>query len=114
VNTLTVSITDRRRELGILKAVGAVRGQIRRTIWLEALTVAVLGIVLGCAVGAINLYYVLDIVRRDVAGLRLDYEYPVFTMLGLAPIILGAAFVAAIWPAESALRVPLVEALEYE
>jgi putative ABC transport system permease protein len=114
VNTLTVSITDRRRELGVLQAVGALRGQIRRTIWLEALAVAVLGIVLGCAIGAINLYYVLDIIQRDVAGLRLDYQYPTATVLGLTPAILGAAFAAAIWPAESALRVPLVEALQYE
>ena len=39
VNTLTVSITDRRRELGVLQAVGGLRGQIRRTIWLEALAI---------------------------------------------------------------------------
>jgi putative ABC transport system permease protein len=39
VNTLTVTITDRRRELGVLKAIGAVRGQIRGTIWIEALVV---------------------------------------------------------------------------
>jgi putative ABC transport system permease protein len=114
VNTLTVSITDRRRELGVLQAVGALRGQIRRTIWLEALAVAAIGIILGCAVGAINLYFVLDIVQRDVAGLRLDYQYPVVTVLTLVPAILGAAFAAAIWPAESALRTPLVEALGYE
>jgi putative ABC transport system permease protein len=114
VNTLTVSITDRRRELGVLQAVGALRGQIRRTIWLEALAVAAIGIILGCAVGAINLYFVLDIVQRDVAGLRLDYQYPVATVLTLVPAILGAAFAAAIWPAESALRTPLVEALGYE
>ena len=37
VNTLTVSITDRRRELGVLQAVGGLHGQIRRTIWIEAL-----------------------------------------------------------------------------
>ena len=36
VNTLTVSITDRRRELGVLQAVGGLRAQIRRTIWLKA------------------------------------------------------------------------------
>jgi putative ABC transport system permease protein len=114
VNTLTVSITDRRRELGVLQAVGALRGQIRRTIWLEALAVAAIGVILGCAVGAVNLYYVLDIVQRDVAGLRLDYQYPVGTVLTLVPAILGAAFAAAIWPAEAALRMPLVEALEYE
>lgn len=114
VNTLTVSIADRRREIGVLQAVGALRSQIRQTIWIEALAVAALGLVLGCAAGALNLYYVLDIVRRDVAGMRLDYQYPVAIVLPLVPGILGAAFVAAIWPAESALRTPLVEALEYE
>ncbi len=41
VNTLTVSITDRRRELGVLRAVGGLRGQIRRTIWMEALSIGV-------------------------------------------------------------------------
>ena len=40
VNTLTVSITDRRRELGVLQAVGGLRNQIRHTIWLEALSIA--------------------------------------------------------------------------
>jgi putative ABC transport system permease protein len=114
VNTLTVSIADRRRELGVLQAVGALRAQIRRTIWLEALAVGALGVILGSILGALNLYYVLDVVQRDVAGLRLAYEYPVSTMLTLVPAILGAAFAAAIWPAESALRMPLVEALEYE
>ena len=114
VNTLTVSITDRRRELGVLRAVGALRGQIRHTIWIEALSVATLGLILGYALGAINLYYILQIVHRDIAGLRLDYVFPVSTVLALVPIILGAAFVAAVWPAESAVRGSLVEALEYE
>lgn len=114
VNTLTVSIADRRRELGVLRAVGALRGQIRRTIWLEALALALVGLVLGSVLGAVNLYYVLDIVQRDVAGLRLDYVYPITIVLALGPAILAAAFAAAIWPAEAALRVPLVEALEYE
>jgi putative ABC transport system permease protein len=114
VNTLTVSITDRRRELGVLKAVGGLRGQIRRTIWLEALSVAALGLVLGYALGAINLYYIIQIVHHDIAGMRLEYQFPVSTVLALVPTILGAALVAAIWPAESAVRGSLVEALEYE
>ena len=114
VNTLTVSITDRRRELGVLRAVGGLHGQIRRTIWIEALSIGVLGLVLGYVLGAINLYYVLQVVRHDIAGLRLDYQFPVGTVLALVPAILGAAFVAAIWPAESAVHGSLVEALEYE
>jgi putative ABC transport system permease protein len=114
VNTLTVSITDRRRELGVLQAVGGLHGQIRRTIWIEALSIAVLGLVLGFAFGAVNLYYILQIVHRDIAGMRLAYEFPVSVTLGLIPTMLAAALVAAIWPAESAVRGSLVEALEYE
>lgn len=114
VNSLTVSITDRRRELGVLRAVGAVRGQVRRTIWMEALSVAVLGLVLGFGFGAVNLYYILEMVQRDFAGMRLDYVFPFSVAAVLVPTMLGAAFVAAIWPAESAVHASLVEALEYE
>ena len=114
VNTLTVSITDRRRELGVLRAVGALKNQVRRTIWMEAVSTGLLGIVLGNALGAINLYYVLEVVRRDIAGMRLEYQYPVTVALAVAPIILGAAFLAAIWPSAAAVRGSLVEALEYE
>jgi putative ABC transport system permease protein len=114
VNTLTVSITDRRRELGVLQAVGGLRGQIRRTIWMEALSIGTLGLVLGFVLGAANLYYILQIVHRDIAGMRLAYEYPVQVTLGLIPTILAASFVAAIWPARSAVGGSLVEALEYE
>ena len=114
VNTLTVSITDRRRELGVLQAVGGMRGQIRRTIWLEALAMAAIGMVLGLALGAGQLYYSLGLSERDIAGVRLPYEYPYQIALWLTPIMLAAAFVAAIGPAESAVRGSLVEALEYE
>jgi putative ABC transport system permease protein len=114
VNTLTVSITDRRRELGVLQAVGGLRGQIRRTIWLEALSIGTLGLALGFGLGAVNLYYILQIVHEDIAGMRLDYSFPIGTALALVPTILGAAFIAAIWPAESAVHGSLVEALEYE
>ena len=114
VNTLTVSITDRRRELGVLQAVGGLRGQIRRTIWMEAVSIGSIGLVLGFALGAVNLYYMLQIVQRDIAGMRLDYEFPAAVALGLVPMILASAFVAALWPAESVVHGSLVEALEYE
>jgi putative ABC transport system permease protein len=114
VNTLTVSITDRRRELGVLQAVGGLRAQIRRTIWIEALSIGALGLTLGYTLGAVNLYYILQIVHHDIVGLRLDYRFPFAVVLSLVPTILGAAFIAALWPAESAVRGSLVEALEYE
>jgi putative ABC transport system permease protein len=114
VNTLTVSITDRRRELGVLQAVGGLRNQIRGTIWLEALAVGTVGLILGLALGALQLYYSLHISAEDMAGLRLSYEYPYSIALFLLPGILLVAFLSAIAPAETVVRGSLVEALEYE
>lgn len=114
VNTLTVSITDRRRELGVLQAVGGLRQQVRRTVWMEALAIGAIGLALGVALGAVSLYYSLEMARRDLAGMRLDYVFPGPLALGLGPVILAAAWLAALGPAESAARGSLVEALEYE
>lgn len=114
VNTLTVSITDRRRELGVMRAVGGLRRQVRQTIWLEALAIGWIGIVLGFALGALNVYYSVGMVRRDLGGVELDYIFPLPLAAALVPVILGAAFIAAIGPAEAAVRGGLVEALEYE
>jgi len=114
VNTLTVSIADRKRELGVLQAVGGLRNQVRHTIWMEAAAIGVLGLAIGFALGGVHLYYILDVARRDVAGLRLDYLYPYGIALLLVPVMLGSAFVSALGPAEGAVRASLVEALEYE
>ena len=114
VNTLTVSIADRRRELGVLQAVGGLRNQIRHTIWMEAVTIGVLGLAIGFALGAVHLAYILEITRRDLAGLRLEYQFPVEIALLMLPVLLGSALLSALGPAESAVRGSLVEALEYE
>ncbi len=114
VNTLTVSIMDRRRELGVLQAVGGLRQQIRHTVWMEAATIGLVGTILGLALGAVNLYYVLQITQRDLSGMRLDYQFPLGIALAILPTIMIAALLAALWPAESAVRGTLVEALEYE
>jgi putative ABC transport system permease protein len=114
INTLTVSISDRRRELGIIQAIGGLRGQVRRMIWVEAVLIGAIGLILGLLLGAAALYYVREIGGRDIAGIRLAYEYPFGIVALLIPAILGAAFLSALAPAEAAVRARLVEALEYE
>ena len=114
VNSLTVTIADRRRELGILQAVGALRSQVRTAIWMEAACIAVIGVLLGLVVGAVQLYCVLELSYRDYPGLRFDYVYPATLAALLFPVMLFTAWVAALGPAESSVRGSLVEALEYE
>jgi putative ABC transport system permease protein len=114
INTLTVSIADRRRELGVLRAVGGLRHQIRGTIWLEALAVGAIGLVLGLLLGAVNLYYQLEVLARGLVGMPLSYEFPYPMASWLIPTILTVSLVSAIGPGENAVRSSLVEALEYE
>lgn len=114
VNSLTVSITDRRRELGILQAVGGLRRQVRRAVWTEAAGIGLLSLALGLALGALILFYYLEALREDLAGMRLDYHYPTRIALWMVPTLMAAAWLAALAPAESAVRGSLLEALEYE
>jgi putative ABC transport system permease protein len=114
VNSLTVSITDRRRELGVLQAVGGLRRQVRQAIWMESFGIGLVSTLMGLALGALILFYYLGIIREDMAGIRLEYIYPVRIALLLIPTMLLVAWVSALGPAESAVRASLVEALEYE
>jgi putative ABC transport system permease protein len=114
LNSLAVSISERKREIGVVRAIGGLAMQVRRSIWLEAVCIGLVGLILGFALGAVNLYYTLEVVRRQFAGMALDYTFPLQLSLQLIPIILLAAIVAGVGPAEYAVRTNLVEALEYE
>lgn len=114
VNSLTVSVADRRRELGILRALGGFPNQVRWAIWMEAFTVGLVSVVLGLTLGAVVLYLQLELSTRNFPGFRFDYLYPYGVAALLFPIVLLAALIGAVMPAESAVRGSLVEALEYE
>jgi putative ABC transport system permease protein len=113
-NTLLVSVTDRRREFATLRAVGALRINVRLSVWLEAVTIAAIGVILGAAFGAIDLSYQLKVVWRDYAGLTLGYAFPVRLALILGATMICAAWVSALAASEISVRNSLVEALAYE
>ena len=83
-----MTIADRRRELGVLQAVGGLRRQVRRAVWMEAATLAVVCVVLGLGLGALHLYFVLQISERDYPGLHFDYTYPYGIALSLFPVMI--------------------------
>jgi putative ABC transport system permease protein len=114
VNSLTVSVIDRRRELAVLQAVGGLRSQVRQCIWIEAGVLGLLGVILGTAVGSAMLWFNVYLTRLDSFGYRFEYLYPYGFAGLLVPVILGSAFLASLWPAELAVRGSLIEALEYE
>ena len=73
-------------------------------------SVAVVGFVLGLALSVVNIFYALSI----FSGHALEFRFPTLLAAALLPMLVAAALVAAITPAEAAVRAPLVSALEYE
>jgi len=113
-NTLLVAVTDRRREFAVVRAIGAFRNQVRKSVWLEATGLAAIGVTLGVAFGAIDLLYERQIVRHDYAGLTLNYDFPVLLVFLLGVGLIVTAWISCLAAAEMAARHSMVEALEYE
>jgi putative ABC transport system permease protein len=110
VNTLALSIHERTRELGLLRAVGTSRRQVRRIVRYEAVITALIGAVLGAVLGV--LFAV--IVSRPLADEGFILSIPVGTLLILLLLAMVAGVIAAIGPARRASRLDVLEALAYE
>src|SRR5205085_2228334 len=110
VNTLALSIYERTRELGLLRAVGMSRRQVRRIVRYEAVITALIGAVLGAVLGVV--FAIL--VSRPLADEGFTLKFPVGTLLLLLVLAAVAGVLAAIGPARRASRLDVLEALAYE
>jgi putative ABC transport system permease protein len=110
VNTLALSVIERTREIGLLRAIGLTRPQLRRMIRLESVAIALLGSVLGVGMGIVF----GTAIQRSLAGQGLELVYPIgqiVAFLGAAALI-GVA--AAAWPAWRAGRLQVLTAIATE
>jgi putative ABC transport system permease protein len=110
VNTLALTIYERTRELGLLRAVGMSRRQVRRMVRYEAVITALIGGLLGAVLGVV--FAVLA--SRPLADEGFVLTIPVGTLVGLLILALVAGVVAAIGPARRASRIDVLEAVAYE
>jgi putative ABC transport system permease protein len=108
VNTLVLTVFERTRELGMLRAVGMSRRQVRRMIRHESVVTALLGAALGIPLGVVLALLVGSAIKYSV------FTVPVGTLVTfvIAAIIVG--IVAAIFPARRAGRLNVLQALQYE
>jgi putative ABC transport system permease protein len=113
-NTLVISVAERRRELGILKALGTERRQVAALIVFEALGISCVGSVVGYALGTYLIHYASDAISAANTGWTLPYTFPWGIALGLAPLLVVVTVLAALYPAKLALSVSPAEALEFE
>jgi putative ABC transport system permease protein len=108
VNTLVLTVFERTREIGMLRAIGMTRPQTRRMVRHESVITAliggVLGIVLGIVLGGLLIYKVDFIV----------FSLPIVSLIVFALAAIFVGILAAIFPARRASRLNILEALQYE
>lgn len=110
--TLSLLIRERRRQLGMLMAVGGSPGQVRLMVVLEAFLMGAAGHIVGMGCGLLLSYFLIFVVNKQSFGWTFLYEVPPWTGLISFILILLTAMLAAIPPANAASRVNLAELLK--
>jgi len=112
INTLAMSVIERTREIGVLRALGASRWQVRATMVDESVMITIAGAVVGVLAGTVIGYAWLRGVDEVLPGLTFHFPGPIVVAVAIASVVLGV--LAAIWPARRAARLKVIEALVYE
>jgi putative ABC transport system permease protein len=110
VNTLILTIHERTREIGMLRAIGMSRRQVRGMIRYESVITAMIGAIIGAALGL--LLAIVAVTALEDEGFVLSIPYPLLVIMLILAAVAGVA--AAIAPARRASRLNVIEALQYE
>lgn len=108
INTLALSVVERKREIGMLRAVGMLRAQVRRAIYLESTLIAVFGAIVGVVLGlSFGALFVRTLRNEGLTHIAVPIGQAV-VMLVLAALV---GVLAALWPAVRAARTKPLEAI---
>jgi putative ABC transport system permease protein len=113
INTLTMNVVERTREIGTLRGLGMTRRQVAKMILAEAGMMGIAGGALGILFGALMSRTVLSSMNR-MAGFRLEFALPVAGVVVSLVIALVISQLAALWPAQRASRLRIIEAIQFE
>jgi putative ABC transport system permease protein len=110
VNTMILSVFERTRELGMLRALGMTRRQARRMVRQESVITALIGAALGLPLGV----FLAGIVTRGLSDQGIGFHLPVASLAAFTAVAGIAGVLAAIPPARRASRLDVLHALQYE
>lgn len=108
VNTLALSVLERTREIGMLRAVGMLRVQLRRTVYREAALVAVFGALLGVAIGTLFGWAMVAALAEEGIDVLV---VPVGNLAAYVLVAAAAGVLAALWPGYRAGRMNVLDAI---
>ncbi|RZS80058.1 putative ABC transport system permease protein [Motilibacter rhizosphaerae] len=108
INTLALSVVERTREIGLLRAVGMSRRQLRRMVRYESVVISVFGAVLGIVLGLVLGLVLLQMVRSSGLSATRVPGVQIVVFLVLAAVV---GVLAAVWPARRASRLDVLRAI---
>ncbi len=111
---LLISVIQRRRELGVLRAVGATQGQVLRSVLAEAVLMGSIGTVIGLLVGVPVEWYCVEVIMFEEAGFGFPFRIPWREAVIIGAASMLTATLAGIWPAIRTSRLRIPEAIAYE
>lgn len=114
VMALLISVLQRRRELGLLRAVGASRGQILLSVLVEAALMGIIGAAIGLLVGVPIEWYVLKVIMLEETGFAFPVRIPWREAALVGSVAFATATIAGLGPAVHAMRMRIAEAIAYE
>ncbi|MFC9622759.1 ABC transporter permease [Streptomyces sp. NPDC056930] len=109
VNTLAMAVFERRRELGLLRAIGLDRGGVKRMVRLESVLISVFGAAIGMAFGVFLAWAAGTTMTVTLPELHTVLPYPKLLLMLLAAVLVGLA--AAQWPARRAARLDVLDSI---
>jgi putative ABC transport system permease protein len=112
--SLTILVTERRREISILRAVGASRGQIEAFVLWEAGIIGLLGSFLGIVAGLALAWMLSFVINVSFFGWTISWATPWRFLLGLPVAVIAAALVAGYGPARQAARLDIADGVKME
>ncbi|HMI98302.1 MAG TPA: FtsX-like permease family protein [Gaiellaceae bacterium] len=110
VNTLVLSVFERTRELGMLRAVGMTRNQVARLVRQESVITAMIGAALGLPLGV----FLAVLVTRALSQFNVAFSPPWRNLIAFAIVAMFVGVLAAVAPARRASRLNVLRALQYE
>ena len=110
VNALALSVFERTRELGMLRAIGLTRRQTRRMIRYESVIIALIGAALGLPLGML----LAAVITKALDSMDVTFSLPLVAIVVFAIVATLAGMLAAILPARRASRLNVLKALQYE
>ena len=112
--SLTILVTERRREISILRAVGASRGQIEAMVLWEAGIIGLLGSFLGIIAGLALAWILSFVINVSFFGWTINWATPWGFLLSLPFAVTAAALVAGYWPARQAAHLDIADGVKME